>query len=95
MIDEKTEKSLRKIFDVSSGWEQESFEDIASSPNFNEMVSLGKLLDTEPREEALQQFLTKYPQFLLRMSDFGDRTLAFLTKPPIGTQLFADYCSRR
>lgn len=91
MIDEQTENSLRRIFNESTGWGQENLENITSSPYFNEMASLARLLDAEPREEALQQFLTKHPQFLQRMSDYGDRNLAFLTKPPIGTQRFADF----
>lgn len=83
---------INELFGDHSGWASEDTEGIVTSPNFGDIKSLALLLRSNPREEALQLFFAQYPQFLLGLSGTSSECdLAFLTKPPVGTNYFADY----
>jgi hypothetical protein len=67
--------------------------EVELSPTSNELVSFAALLASDdPSEERLQAFLTSHPSFLTAPFGFADSsTLAFITKPRIGTQFVADF----
>ncbi|MCC5648053.1 DUF4263 domain-containing protein [Nostoc sp. CHAB 5824] len=89
---DKAEQILSQIFGSDLGWVSGNKNLMGTSPNYDQIKELAVLLSSDPGEEALQQFLETYPQFLMSMYGYGDdQTLAVLVKPPIGTRYNADF----
>lgn len=84
---------LAQIFHPSLGFfkRNNQQEVLSICPSYKDVEDLANLLSSDPREEDLQQFLEDYPQFLLGLCGRGwDSSLAFLTKPRVGT-FYADF----
>jgi hypothetical protein len=91
--DVRTQAVLVEILDQQRPYvEGESEIGREMSPAFAQLTQLASLLASDVHEEELQRFLGEHPEFLL---GFVPRSagieLAFLVKPPIGTQYRADF----
>ena len=86
---------LDSIFTAETGWLQPltRMDADRTAPVFEDVRAFAELLAIRPHEEEpLQQFLETHPKFITGMFGVGDdAVLAVLTKPPVGTRLFADF----
>jgi hypothetical protein len=67
-------------------------QELELSPTWDDLQRFADLLLAEPEEEALQRFLARRPGFLIGEAGMSDSsTLAFITKPAVGTRFVADF----
>lgn len=92
-VDERTHAVLTEILDQQNPYlDEEGTRSSEPGPGFSQLTQFASLLARDVHEEELQTFLAHHPEFLL---GFVPRSagieLAFLAKPPIGTQYRADF----
>lgn len=86
------EEVLREIFDREIGWFRPRDSQRIEVPSILQLEEFAELLSEDPAEEQLQRFLARNPQVLTGNFGWGDdSTLAFFTKPPVGTRYNADF----
>jgi len=85
-------KVLADIFDPSVLTTELPKHELNKPPSLKDIESLASLIAEEKEEESFQQFLSKNPHFLFRLTPSSDDTvLGFLNKPPISNFNIADF----
>jgi Shedu protein SduA, C-terminal len=94
MVSDDVRKVLGEIFDGSGGIPDLQPKQPVLFGSFEDTIALAELLAGDSSEEELQRLFTARPQILLGAFGYAqDTDLAFLTKPPIGTQFRADFAT--
>jgi hypothetical protein len=92
MVSDEVRRVLGEIFDETGGIPDLQPKQSVLFGSFEDTIALAELLAADSSEEELQRLLTQRPQILLGAFGYAQNTdLAFLTKPPIGTQFKADF----
>jgi len=93
---ESTRDVLDSIFSSDTGYSEIDRRALNQAPTYGEVLDFAEILTQSPSEEDLQVFIRDHPRFLLSMDGFADDSvLALLTKPPIGTNYYADFALLR
>ncbi len=93
---ESTRDVLDSIFSSDTGYSEIDRGALREAPTYGEVLDFAELLARSPSEEELQVSIRDHPRFLLSMDGFADDSvLALLTKPPIGTNYYADFALLR
>ena len=93
---ESTRDVLDSIFSSDTGYSEIDRRALHQAPTYGEVLDFAEILTQSPSEEDLQVFIRDHPRFLLSMDGFADDSvLALLTKPPIGTNYYADFALLR